>query len=58
MIIITNLPIDGDLDIHADIFALHMIQSGLIAQNVDAALVIGIADAVAAVSPLALGLGA
>jgi len=58
MIIITDLPIDGDLDIHADIFALHRIQSGLIAQDVDAALVIGIAGAVAAMGPLALGLGA
>jgi len=60
MMIITNLPIDGDFDTHADIFVLYMItQPGFIAQTVNAALRIGIAGAVCAVgSPLALGFGA
>ena len=55
MIIITNLPIDGDFDTHADIFVLYMVQAGFIAQNVNTALPIGIAGAVCAVSPFALG---
>lgn len=58
MIIITNLPVDGNFDTHADFFALYGIQSGVIAQDVDTALRIGIAGAVAAMGPLALGLGA